>query len=289
MRYEVGRLDPGDHQDLTLTLTAKKAGKIQQRLLVQGSGTSVVEDVAEFEIIAPQLTLKTTGPSLRYLDRKAIHKIDLDNTGTADAMNVALVAALSPGLKFISADRNGSYDARTHSVYWSLESMPKGQGDTVRLTTVPTQIGEAAIDYRLQADLVSETVDRQKMEVRELAELFFEIDDEIDPIEIGSETIYHVTITNQGSKEATNVKMRMIFPPGIQVTEDIQSPVDYQLQAGTIVFKNLDQIAPDQKIQIAVRAEGKQAGDQRVAFELSSDERPDWVRKEESTRVYADR
>jgi uncharacterized repeat protein (TIGR01451 family) len=289
LRYEVGRLEPGDHQDLTLTLSAKQAGKIQQRLVVQGLGTSVVEDVAEFEIIAPKLDMTTTGPSLRYLDRKAIHKIDLDNRGTADATNVALVAALSPGLKFISADRNGTYDARTHAVYWSLESMPKGKGDTVRLTTVPTQIGEASIDYRLQADLIAETVDRQKMEVRELAELFFEIDDEVDPIEIGSETIYRVTVTNQGSKEATNVKMRMIFPPGIQVTEDVQSPVDYQQQADTLVFKTLDRIAPDQKIQIIVRAEGKRAGDQRVAFELSSDERPDWVRKEESTRVYSDR
>lgn len=289
LRYEVGRLEPGDHQDLTLTLSAKKAGEIQQRLLVQGLGTSVVEDVAEFEIIAPKLAMKTTGPSLRYLDRKAIHKIDLDNLGTADANNVALVAALSPGLKFISADRNGSYDARTHAVYWSLESMPKGDGDTVRLTTIPTQIGEASIDYRLQADLIAETVDRQKMEVRELAELFFEIDDEVDPIEIGSETIYRVIVTNQGSKEATNVKMRMIFPPGIQVTQDVQSPVDYQQQDDTLVFQTLDRIAPDEKIQIMVRAEGKRAGDQRVAFELSSDERPDWVRKEESTRVYSDR
>ncbi|MEC8509873.1 MAG: CARDB domain-containing protein, partial [Planctomycetota bacterium] len=35
LRYEVGSLDPGDYQDLTLTLNAKKPGKIQQRILVQ--------------------------------------------------------------------------------------------------------------------------------------------------------------------------------------------------------------------------------------------------------------
>ena len=288
LRYEVGRLDPGDYQDLTLTLNARKPGKIQQRILVQGDGTEVVEEVTNFEIIAPELDLQVKGPSLRYLDRKAIHKIALDNLGTADATNVELVAVLSPGLQFISADRNGSYDARTHAVYWSLESLPKGDGDTVRLTTIPTQIGEASIDYRLQSDLVAELVDRQKMEVRELAELFFEIDDEVDPIEIGSETIYRVTVTNQGSKDATNVKMRMIFPQGILVTDDIESPVDYKQTSGTITFNDVDRIAPDQKIEIVVRAEGTKAGDQRVAFELSSDERPDWVRKEESTRVYSD-
>ena len=288
LRYEVGRLEPGDYQDLTLTLNAKKPGKIQQRILVQGDGTEVVEEVTNFEIIAPELDLQVKGPSLRYLDRKAIHKIALDNLGTADATNVELVAVLSPGLQFISADRNGSYDVRTHAVYWSLESLPKGDGDTVRLTTIPTQIGEASIDYRLRSELVSEIVDRQKMEVRELAELFFEIDDEVDPIEIGSETIYRVTVTNQGSKDATNVKMRMIFPKGILVTDDIESPVDYKQTSGTITFNDVERIAPDQKIEIVVRAEGTKAGDQRVAFELSSDERPDWVRKEESTRVYSD-
>ena len=107
LRYEVGRLEPGDYQDLTLTLIAKKPGKIQQRILVQGDGTEVVEEVTNFEIIAPELDLQVKGPSLRYLDRKAIHKIALDNLGTADAMNVELVAVLSPGLQFISADRNG--------------------------------------------------------------------------------------------------------------------------------------------------------------------------------------
>ena len=50
-----------------------------------------------------------------------------------------------------------------------------------------------------------------KLNVEHLVDVFFDIDDLVDPIEIGSETAYKLRIVNQGTKTANNVQLQVDF------------------------------------------------------------------------------
>ncbi len=185
------------------------------------------------------------------------------------------------------ADNQGRYDANSHGVYWSLAELGSGRGRAVELITVPVDVGNQDISFEAVADLNQKSVANQKLTVEHLVEYYFEIDDLVDPIEIGSETSYRIRLVNQGTKSATNVQLQIDFPNGLTpmaVDGNLQS----QIQGQRIAFAPLASLNSGEQVQIIVRAKGQSAGDHRVVVNVQADGRLTPVSKEETTRVYAD-
>lgn len=287
LEFEAGTLKPGETRELELTLKADKPGIVQNVIRARAEAGLTTESRADIEVIAPQLAVAVDGPSKRYLERQATHEITISNPGSAPAKEIEMIAHLPKGLKFVSANNQGQYDAAGHAVVWSLEELgPTGSG-TVSLTTLPMDAGQQKIRVDSRASMNLSAAQEHIVEVEGLAALFFEVADAADPIEIGGETIYEVRVINQGSKTSTNVRVAAELPPGMKPLEAGGATAGV-VQGQQIVFEPLPRLAPKADALYRIRVQGLQAGDQRVRVLLSSDEIPTAVPKEESTRVYAD-
>jgi uncharacterized repeat protein (TIGR01451 family) len=288
LEYEIGTLKPGESRELSLTLRAVKAGTVENVLVVRGEGNLIAEDRLQLEVIAPQLQVGVQGPSLRYLERQATYSLSLSNPGTAPAKDVELVAYLPKGLKFVEANNEGQYDAQNHAVYWSLDELPATRQGVVQLTALPIETGEQKLRVEGQADLGLSHTAEQVVLVEAIAELSFDVADVADPIEIGSDTLYQVRVNNQGSKTATNVRIAALLPAGLQPISG-EGPTRASVNGQQVIFEPLARLAPKDQVVFKIQARGLQLGDQRIQVQLSSDERPTPVAKEEITRVYADK
>lgn len=289
IQYPLGNLGPGERRQLALTLRAEQASKVRNIISVRGDDNAFDESQTEFEVIAPSLQVTMSGPRKRYLERTTIHQIRIENRGTAPATRVEIVAQLPKGLKFQETNNHGTYDPATHSVYWGLESLPEGTvDDSIQLVTLPVEPGDQHIDYQATADLNLADSRRQSIEVVQLAELFFDIDDVADPIEVNGETMYHLRVTNQGSKVATQVRLMVEFPAALQPTS-AEGPIKHTLRDQTVFFDPIERIAPGEEVQLKLHARGLQAGDHRVVVSLTSDDNSSPVVKQASTNVYVDR
>ena len=234
------------------------------------------------------MSITGAGPNRKYLGRKATHEFAVANLGTAPATNVAFIAKLPRGLKFVSANNRAQYNPQTHAVYWSLARLSAGSTGTVQLTTEPVETGTQAIDFQVNADLNQSESFEQALMVEQLVELFFDIDDLADPIEIGSSTGYRVEVVNQGSKAATNVRLQVEFPPAIEPTS-VEGPLRHEIRGQSVLFAPIERLNPKDKISFTIRANGNGEGDHRVVVSMQSDDRQVAVSKEESTKVYSDR
>ena len=121
----------------------------------------------------------------------------------------------------------------------------------------------------------------------QLAELFFEVDDRDDPIEVNGETEYRDRVVNQGSKNATNVNLTVEMPAGIQAVKS-DGPTTGTIAGRTVKFKSIGQLPPRGEAIFKIRAKGITDGDHLVKVMLSSDERREVVAKQESTKVYSE-
>ena len=287
LEYEIGQLRPGESRKLELTLTAAKPGLISNLLLVRGDGNLVAEDRLELEVIAPQLDLALTGPSKRYLERQATYSVKVANPGTAAAKNIELVTYLPKGLKFVSTDNHGQYDAQNHAVYWSLEELPPRMTGDVTVTAMPIETGQQKIRVEGRGDLGLTANYDQEVMVEGLAELFFQVVDSADPIEVGSDTEYEIRLINQGSKTDTNVRVIAVLPPDLEPVGG-DGPTRVHVDGNNVVFEPLARLAPQGSAVFKVRVKGRAPGDQRVSVRVVSDEVKTPVTKEESTRVYSD-
>ncbi len=287
LEYTVGDLKPGESRQLQLRLKAVQAGTIANVVSARADANLRAEHRFSLEVTSPQLDVALAGPKRRYLEREATYQLSVSNPGTAPAQQVELVAYLPPGLKFVNANNSGRYDEPTRAVYWKLQELPVNQRGTVELVTMPIAPGQFSIKVRGAAQRGLVTEKEQPVTVEGLAAVLFQLSHTKDPLEVGGETTYEITVVNQGSKASSNLQMSIFLPDELKPLA-AEGPTRYTIESNKVVFESIPQLAPKSVAAFRVRARGIRAGDLRVRCQLMTDEMQRPVVKEESTRVYAD-
>jgi len=288
LEYPIGTLRPGETKQLSLIMRASKAGLVRNVLALKGVGGKVyVEDVVQFEVIAPQLQVALDGPKVRYLDRPAKYSVTVANPGTASANNIEMIAYLPKGLKFVETDHHGRYDANHHAVLWSLEELPANDSDSVSVTALPIEAGEQRMRLEGRASLGLSHQFDHLVKVESVAQLMFRVTDLSDPIEQGNETTYEIRVTNVGTRAATGIQLGAALSPALQPLSGT-GPTAVAIQGQQVFFGPLERIAPRGEAIYKVTAKGLQHGDHLIRVQVISNESPAPVTKEESTRVYQD-
>ena len=288
LEYEVGTLLPGQKKKLRLALRAGKVGKFRNVMFASGKGGLEAKHALDLEVVAPEINVKCEGPNKRFLQRKALHQFTIENRGTAKATNVGLVARLPSGLRYVSADNRGRYDSQSHAVYWKMPELTQGVAGTVEITTIPVSVGQQNIKFEAEADLKLFSSTDHPLVVEHLVDIFFDIDDAIDPIEVGSKTSYRMRVLNQGTKAAGNVQLQVDFPPGL-LPESVDGNLRHQIKGQRVIFEPISSLPPGQEVTMSINATGKSPGDHRVVANIRADGREVAFSKEDTTRVYADR
>jgi uncharacterized repeat protein (TIGR01451 family) len=287
LEYSVGDLKPGESRKLELPLAAKRPGPATNLLSARGEGNLRAEHRFDLEVLAPLLDVALEGPKKRYLERQATYQVSVSNPGTAPAKQVELVASLPAGLKFVSANNAGYYEESTRTVRWRLEELPANETGSVELVTLPIEAGQHAIKLRGSAQKGLNVEKEQPVSIEGIAAILFQVADTVDPVELNGETAYEVHVVNQGSKEATNVRLAIDLPAELKPLA-AEGPTRYAAEGSRVVFDGLARLAPKAETTYRVRVKATRAGDLRTRFQLMTDDMQSPVTKEESTRVYAD-
>jgi len=287
LEYEVGTLRPKEEKRLRLILKADKAGVVQNVLRARGDAGLQSSDQAAVEVVAPQLHLEVAGPRTRYLERQVTYEIAVANPGTAAAYDIQLVAFLPKGLRFVAADHQGSYDQQRHAVSWSLAELPAQEMGAVHLTALPIEAGEQKLSVEGTGRLGIAAQFQHVTTVEALTELTFAVLDTQDPIEVGSETTYEIRVTNNGNKVATNVRIGAVLADDLTPLNG-EGPSRVSVEGQQVLMEPLEKIAPHDEVVYRIAARGTRAGDHVIAVQLSCDDVPKPVLKQESTKVYSD-
>jgi uncharacterized repeat protein (TIGR01451 family) len=284
----VGTLAPGEELKYELALRAETAGLVKSAIRVVGEGNLAAADVAEVEVVAPQLQVAVGGPTVRFLERSVSYEVVVTNPGTAPAKNVDLVTYLPKGLKFVSADNKGKYVEQDHAVVWNLEELPEQTNGIVTLTAMPIEIGEQQLLVQAKSGSQLNAEFTHTTQVQGIVELSFTLADLQDPIEVGSDTTYEIRVVNQGSEVATNIQLSAELPRALKpVSAD--GATRGEVRGQQVVMDPLARLAPQADAVYRIKVEGQQEGDFLINVQLVSDGVRTPVIKQENTKVYADR
>jgi len=287
LEFEVGTLQAGESRRMELLLTAEQAGMVSNVMTAKADANLRVEANCEFEVLAPELKVTVEGPQRRYLERPATYRVSINNPGTATAKDIHLTTKLPKGLQFVGADNLGEYDPATHTVEWSLAELPANERGVVELTALPIEAGELMLEISTSGHQGLEDRTEKRVVVEGITALTFEVVDVESLIEVGGKTTYQIVVANQGSKAATNVQVVAVMPAGMRALSG-QGDSQHTIQGNRIIFSPLAQLAPKGEASYQIEAQGTRPGDQRVRVMIQSDEVPQPITKEVSTRVYAD-
>lgn len=284
---EVGSISPGETRTVRLGLSAVKGGAQSISIAATSSSDAAATAAMEMNVVAPSLKIAVDGPALRYKGRNAKYALTITNDGSVANNNIRIAQSVADGFKFVSADRNGKYDAATKSVQWFVGRLEPGQTAQVSCELNAVALGEFTQTASVLSDSGIRAEAKSQTRVDGTASLTMELVDLDDPVEIGAETAYEVRVKNEGSKSATGVSIACELPPEMEL-KTVKAPVDAIVEGRQILFKSLEQVAPGATVVYRIHVKGVQEGNHRMRVRMTSASLQEPVVREEATKVYAD-
>lgn len=282
-RFEVGTLAAGESRRLSVPAQARAAGQFTNRARAMAAGDLRDEAQATTIVRRAQLEIEKTGPQANYTNISTTFNITVRNTGTAPARNVVVTDEIPGGTSFVSATGGGQLQGST--VRWNLGTIEPDQSRTVSLNIEGERPGTLRNCATADADNAEQATDCATVRLEGVTGLLIEVVDENDPIRVGDEEIYTISITNQGSQNANNVMVRVLPDPRTSIVSATGQTSSRRVETG-LVFLPLATLEPQGTATWQVRVRGEQPGDTRLRVQMTADELALPVTEEEATRIF---
>ncbi len=285
--FKVASLLPGESREFEAMVDATKPGTYSGKATASASDMAAVESgITKTVVNKPVLAIESAAPSEQYLGRTLSFDITVKNTGDGMAENAVVVTSVPEDVKFISATEGGNF---THmspgKVTWNIGALAPNASKTVRMELSSEQIGEVATTATANAKCAEAVTSLSKTKVAGIAAILLEVVDSPDPIEVGQNVVYTVSVTNQGSAADTAIRINCMLEKGMEYVSS-EGPTKATVEEGKISFGALASIAPKGTAVWKVTVKASEAGDMRFKATMNSDQLSRPVEETEATKFY---
>jgi uncharacterized repeat protein (TIGR01451 family) len=281
--FDAGTLAQGQSREFTFNARATRTGSFANKAVATGANNLSAEASSNVKVTAPVLAVTKSGPAQRFAGRPIGYDLTVKNTGDGVARDTVLVDPLPAGATFISATEGGQL--RGNQVVWELGDLAPGAQRGMQVNVTGTAIGEVrnvATARAFCAEAVSATAVTR---IEGIPAILLEVVDIDDPVEVGSETVYEITVTNQGSKAGTNIVITVDLEEQMQFV-DAGGATKHSMSGRTITFAPVASLAPKAQASWRVRIKALAEADVRLHVQMNSDQLGRDVRETEATNFY---
>ena len=214
-------------------------------------------------VVEPKLKMTVAGPAEKYTDTNAKYEISLENPGTATARKVKVVATLPIGGTLRAVPPGAQYDANTRRLVWSLPQLDPKEPTKLPFEVRVGGVGvyQVAVEARAEGGLSDQKV--QQTNVKGIAFLDCVVTEHKRVIDEGDETVFHVKLTNSGTKEATHLLIKAEFSDNVRPTNiDLQGHGEARFDKvhRLLVFPMIDRLGNGKSLDIGIKVKATKAG-----------------------------
>ena len=284
VRLGVGDLPPGSTREYAVKVKGSATGAYILRASASAAGGLRAEtEPATMEVRRAVLAADIAGPAEWMVDRDAAYSIRVSNTGEGTAPAAVVTLELPPGFDFVSADEGGVQEVT--ALLWRLGDVPGGAERTLQVRLKAGAAGTQAATVTASARYTEPATAQVATRIVGVPALLLEVGDGTDPIGVGGEVAYTITVVNQGSAADEGVVVFCELEDTMEFVS-AQGATEGAAKDGTVAFAPLPSLAPGEQAVWTIVVKAARAGDVRFKAKLTSKklERP--VEETESTRFF---
>ncbi|MBZ0165852.1 MAG: DUF11 domain-containing protein, partial [Candidatus Omnitrophica bacterium] len=205
-----GSLSAGESKVLTAYAKAQKTGKFKFDGRASSQDISASASTESLQITQPKFTLDVKADRAKqYVGRTVGYGITVKNSGDSQATSVVLEGSVPATARIQDADKGGQVSGRT--VRWDLGTIAKGATQTLNMSVQGLSAGETLATAQIKAVCAAPVEKMASAKFEGIPALLLEVIDVADPIAVGEEETYIIKVTNQGTADATNIKITAIL------------------------------------------------------------------------------
>ncbi|MDI9569429.1 MAG: carboxypeptidase regulatory-like domain-containing protein [Pseudomonadota bacterium] len=250
--WNIGTVDAGVEGQRQLVVTV--ANKLPDQTNIANSIYSITSDQTgkvegaqpvSTKVNAPVLTVDKVAPVSVKAGGEITYTINYNNTGNMAATGVVIVDTIPEDTTYVanSASNGGVYDPQAKTVTWNIASLAANTSDSVSFkVTVKTPLADGTkitnAAYSIQSTQTAQVKGQSKEStVESKPEFQLTKTATPNPVIIGKELTYELTVTNVGTANATGVVIRDTVPAN--TTYKAGSASDGGTESGGVVTWNL--------------------------------------------------
>jgi len=283
--YDFKTIEAGQTKEVTVETKAAKTGEFPCRAVATGAGGLTAAADSKTMVRQPVLALTQEAPEFRFLGLTVTNTITVTNKGDGAAKGSRLVTALPAKCELVSA--TDGIKAEAGQLAWNLGDLAPDQSKKVTFVVRPPALGSMESFSSVSA-LCAKASTKAVTDIRGIAAILLECVDEADPVPVGTNETYVITVLNQGSAFDTNIVVTCTLPAEQQFVS-ASGPTKEAVEGQTVTFAPLKSLDPKATATYKVVVKALKAGDVRFKISLTSDQlKAPPVEETESTKQYAD-
>lgn len=281
--WEAGTLHAAEGREFRFSVVATATGNFANTAKAKSAEWDEVQTTANLIVRAPVLTLECVASNEVFLGRPVEVCLTIRNTGDAPEPRVTVNLPIPAGTTLASTTEGG-VEAEGRAVWQLVNLAPQATATVCARFQVP-QLGLISFAPAVRGVCAKPVETQCARRIVGIPGILLEVVDLDDPIEVGNEVTYEITVTNQGSAPGTHVKLVCTMPEGQDfVSASGATPV--QAQDRTIQIEPVPVLDPKAKASWRVVVKAVKAGDTRFKVDLTSDQFSRPIEEYEATQQY---
>lgn len=276
---QIEEILPGEQQSIDVELTFNERGTIS---INAEAMAAELKSSASIDVLVKQalVTAAITGSERVYHGSPSMYEVRVQNTGDMDSKMVRCELAIPEGAEVLTKPDGAS--VMGHLLTWEVPKIKAG--DTIAF---PVELnlwtaGEHRLALACKSEHGKPTVATIATLVEAIADLKMVINDPIAPAPVGGTVTYEMSITNRGSRAASNVRAVAQFSDGIEPTN--ADGAQHRIVTGQVIFEPIARIEAGETKVLRVQARASAEGTHRFRAEVRSDESEMRLVQEETTQ-----
>lgn len=285
--YAMEMLGPGESKEFKTMTDATKAGRFASKaVLTSRTSGTVHSNITETHVKEPVLTITETGPSKQYIGKSLTYEITLTNKGDGIAKNTMVEAMVPEWASFSSATHGGQFTRSSPGkVTWNIGTLNPNTSRKLNMVLTGNQIGTMKTKVMAKAYCAEAVSTSAETMLSGIPGILLEVVDVADPIEVGQNETYLITVTNQGSADGTNIQVTCMLEENMQYVSS-SGPTQGAVVGGKITFGPLSKLSPKAQAKWQITVKALDVGDARFKTMMKSDQLERFVEETEATRFY---
>jgi len=269
---------------------------------------------------ALSMTIKTTGPQTLHVGETAEFVVEVRNSGGAVLPTLRITDSCDPqALRATEADDgiDRQIAIATGQLVWTVQNLAAGQSVQRRIHCLCLAPSASACNQATATDGASLTAGDQACIAILAAQpatpatppasappaiapptsaappaggnLHVEIAARTNPIAVGSESSYQITITNDGPGSERKVALSATLPDDMQFTDNQdQSHAKATIDGQTIRFEPIAELRAKETLTFNIRVKASRSGDATVRAEVTSQGRASPLTADTATHIFSE-
>lgn len=282
--FDVGVLDPGQSRSFDAVVRASGPGVYENTATASSAQNVTAQDMHSVRVTAPELMISCEAPDERFIGRPINVCYMISNTGDGVSPNTVLRVPIPTGTVFQGATSGGRVEGT--DVVWNLGSVAAGAEREVCVTFTAREAARHTFTGTVSASCGDSASTSCSTVATGIPAILLEVVDISDPIEVGSTTVYQVTVTNQGSAPGTNIRVVCDMEAAQAFVSATGATAIADSSTRSVEFMPVRSLAPGAQAVWNVTVRAVEAGDVRFTTTMESDQIDRNVRETESTFQY---